>query len=511
MRKAAVLATKDKSKAEPQAAGREATFADRLKRWYRKNRASTLLSLAGRVASLPGGRRLLSIRVADYLSALLRDMVRLDAGLEPLKPGEETLDTLHAEIAQLRKEPEKYARHFRSVRAKRVLYSGQCYYNAWYLSRALRERDWRADVLNWDPNEASQIYYHGEDFRFYDGKPYDFLRDLKFYVESLYRYDVFHFMNKGGMTFGFRLQALLSKGYMPYGDVELVKLLGKKIAYSNNGCLDGVSQTSFSKWGPESVCSICIWRTHPEVCNDEANLQWGAFRNRIADYQCLLGSNRADANCAPTIHEVPEFYCLDAELWDPGIEIPEKWRLDPLPEGGVRVYHAVGNRDLRTDENGVNIKSSHVYLPLIDKLIAEGIPLDLIHPTGVPNREVRFLQAQADIFLEMLTFGWFGANAREAMMLGKVVVAFVRPEWLEDVRHELPDYAAELPIVEATPETVEAVLRDLIANPEKRAEIGRRSHEFAVKWHSKEAGARRFDDVYSRLLKDDPILLERYA
>ena len=32
----------------------------------------------------------------------------------------------------------------------RVLMVGQAYYNAWYLSRALRELGWKADVLNWD-------------------------------------------------------------------------------------------------------------------------------------------------------------------------------------------------------------------------------------------------------------------------------------------------------------------------------------------------------------------------
>ncbi len=39
----------------------------------------------------------------------------------------------------------------------RVLYVGQSYYNAWYLSRELRKLGWKADVLNWDPNPASQM------------------------------------------------------------------------------------------------------------------------------------------------------------------------------------------------------------------------------------------------------------------------------------------------------------------------------------------------------------------
>ncbi len=83
----------------------------------------------------------------------------------------------------------------------------------------------------------------------------------------------------------------------------------------------------------------------------------------------------------------------------------------------------------------------------------------------VPNREVRFTQVQADIVVDMLTFGWFGSNVREAMMLGKPVVCYLRPEWLERMRREIPDYIDELPIVSATPETVEDVLKDLVARP----------------------------------------------
>jgi len=51
----------------------------------------------------------------------------------------------------------------------------------------------------------------------------------------------------------------------------------------------------------------------------------------------------------------------------------------------------------------------------------------------------------------------------------------------------------------ATPVTIYEVLVDLITHPEKRDEIGRRCREFAVKWHSKEAGAQRFDKIYTDL------------
>ena len=388
-----------------------------------------------------------------------------------------------------------------------VLFVGQAYYNNWYLSRALRQRDWKADVLNWDPGLSSQIYYHGEDFRFMKIETkYDVYGQLLFYIKSLLQYDIFHFSNAHGIVFGFELYVWFQYRLGEYSEIYLLKQFGKKIVYSNNGCFDGVSQTAFAQWGPESACSVCSWRLEPSVCSDERNLAWGQFRNSVADYQCTLGGNRVDFNDDPRVHEVPEFYCLDKDLWHPQIEIPEAFRLPSKPEGTIRLYHAVGNKKERTSMAGVNIKSSHIYLPLIEKLKKQGALLELLEPAGVPNKEVRFIQAQADIFLEMLTFGWFGASAREAMMLGKPVICYIRLEWLESVRHEHPDYAAELPIITATPDTVEEVLRELIANPEKCREIGRRSREFAVKWHSAEVAGNRFDEIYSKLLKGDPQL-----
>jgi glycosyltransferase involved in cell wall biosynthesis len=87
------------------------------------------------------------------------------------------------------------------------------------------------------------------------------------------------------------------------------------------------------------------------------------------------------------------------------------------------------------------------------------------------------------------------------MMLGKPVVCYLRPEWLASIRRELPEFVDQLPIVSATPENVYEVLEDLVRNPEKRRDIGRRSREFAVRWHSSERAAARFDQIYRDLLR----------
>jgi glycosyltransferase involved in cell wall biosynthesis len=214
----------------------------------------------------------------------------------------------------------------------------------------------------------------------------------------------------------------------------------------------------------------------------------------------MFAGNRKDYNLTPLAHEVPEWFCLDPQVWSPDLLIPSNYRL-PIPEDTVKIYHAIGNFESRTDAaTQRNIKSTHVYLPLIDQLKAEGHKVEMIFFQDVPNKKVRFYQAQADIVVDMLTFGWFGANIREALMLGKPSVCFLRPEWLETIRREIPEYIDELPVISATPENVHDILVDLIEHPEKRREIGRRSREFAVKWHSAEAGARRMDEIYSNLL-----------
>ena len=68
-----------------------------------------------------------------------------------------------------------------------------------------------------------------------------------------------------------------------------------------------------------------------------------------------------------------------------------------------------------------------------------------IYFTDVPNRDVRYYQVQADVVCDMLTLGWFGANVREAMMLGKPAIGFLRPAWIESVRARFPATSRSCP------------------------------------------------------------------
>jgi glycosyltransferase involved in cell wall biosynthesis len=386
------------------------------------------------------------------------------------------------------------------------LFIGTSYYNAWYLARALRERGWRTTVMSYT-GDGSDKYGHGSDVRIDLTRPDGSLqRAIKIGRRSGQVLDLFlshkilHFTGVHNLRMLYYCNP--ARWRVETGDdIRWLKRLGKKIVYSHTGCLDGVSQTSYAKWGTTPVCNECPWLNVPTVCSDERNLRWGKLRNSLCDYQVSMGGNRVDFNDDPRIHETQQFYCLDSEVWRPDLPIPDEFKL-PDPGDKVRIYHSVGNFELRTNvDTRVNLKSTHIYVPLIERMRASGVPVELVFMKDKPNLEVRYYQAQSDIVCDMLTVGFFGANVREALMLGKPVVCYLRPEWLESIRREQPDFVAELPVVSATPETVEAVLRDLIANPEKRRELGRRGREFAVKWYSAKNAAAVFDRIYSDLIR----------
>ena len=88
------------------------------------------------------------------------------------------------------------------------------YYHGRNCSHALRRLGWRADVPNWDMHEGSQIYYHGEDFRFTKHGEEGYQEQLDFYLKALWKYDIFHFSNIGGMVLVFRFSCPYPRNFI---------------------------------------------------------------------------------------------------------------------------------------------------------------------------------------------------------------------------------------------------------------------------------------------------------
>ena len=57
------------------------------------------------------------------------------------------------------------------------------------------------------------------------------------------------------------------------------------------------------------------------------------------------------------------------------------------------------------------------------------------------------------------------------MMLGKPVICYSSPDWIDAIREEIPDYVHELPVISTSPNTVDRELRNLIVHPENALKL----------------------------------------
>src|SRR6185312_1120335 len=172
-------------------------------------------------------------------------------------------------------------------------------------------------------------------------------------------------------------------------------------------------------------CNRCVWQDQPQVCSDAGNPAWGRKVHTMCDMVDTGGAPSLDwKGNADTVFRDALTMALDPEFWRPDLEIPEEYRLKRSP-GELIVYHAVGNYELRS-RNGRNIKGTDAIMAAIDRLAFEGFPVRLEFVTNVPSTDVRFIQVQADVMVDQLNYGRYGAQACEGMMLGRPVICYMK-------------------------------------------------------------------------------------
>lgn len=383
-----------------------------------------------------------------------------------------------------------------------VLFLHHSYYHFFYLAQALRRRGWRAvSVSIEDPNGANAGYYHGEDLNLYDPDP----EQLQANIQALFdfakaNFQLMHFAGDGHM--GFFPQHF---GAADPPDIVEWKRLGKKLAYTLSGCNSMVPQSSVRAWsrqpGGLAMCDNCPWEQRPDICRDERTDAWAMKVHRHCDLvfselQPALGHLSPDhAN----VVRGPVTTVVDDTVWYPGLAVPDAFRV-PREPGEVLVYHAFGNYGARA-LGGRNIKGTPAVVQAVERLRAEGLPVRFVFATGVPNELVRYYQAQADIVVDQLWAGLWGAQGREGMMLGKPVVAFVNRT--SQQASDVLEAVATAPVVSATVDTLCEVLRSLVLDPARRRDLGLRSREFALAWYSPAAAAARYEAAYDAMLARD--------
>jgi hypothetical protein len=176
----------------------------------------------------------------------------------------------------------------------------------------------------------------------------------------------------------------------------------------------------------------------------------------------------------PTFVSTPDLL-LDVPwaTWCPVVINLERFRMShaPFTHARARVVHAA-SAPLQ--------KGTHYIEPALRPLLTTGrVSLELI--TGRSSSEMPAVFADADIVIDQFRAGSYGVAACEAMASGRVVIGHVVKEVREIIRGAVD---LELPIVEATPDTLHDVVVSLIEDPDRSRALAAAGRTFVERVHS---------------------------
>ena len=159
----------------------------------------------------------------------------------------------------------------------------------------------------------------------------------------------------------------------------------------------------------------------------------------------------------------------------------------PVARKAVRIVHAPSNR---------GCKGSAVVLGVMEKLRARyGDRLEFTLVEGRSNAQALRLYAEADLLIDQLYVGWYGAVAVEAMKMGVPVLAYIRDEDLRFLPGAMARDCREL-FPPVTADTLEDALCALLDNPGLLDRAARQSLEYVHAWHDPVKVARYVLDKY---------------
>lgn len=154
---------------------------------------------------------------------------------------------------------------------------------------------------------------------------------------------------------------------------------------------------------------------------------------------------------------------------------PSRFKVYPPSKGNgvLKVVHAPSNRI---------VKGTKYILKAINSLIDDGYPIELTLVEGLNNIEAVNVYQSADIVIDQILSGWYGALALEVMAMGKPVICYIRKD---DLRHIPEQMANEMPLINSNPEDLYKQLKEIVnMNRHELEKLGHSSRKFVEKWHN---------------------------
>lgn len=298
-----------------------------------------------------------------------------------------------------------------------------------------------------------------------------YFRPYIIFLESLLKYDIFITSCDGyflGATPLWRFEAfLLSLAckktiVFPYGGDSFVykRILSQSLLHCLLMSYPGASKTQTKKAG-----RLDYWVKNADVF--------------IPGFLGVNGFGRDDVRMTSVLH-------IDLKKWRSSMR---KSSANGVQDT-VYVLHAPNHR---------GFKGTEFIIDAVKNLQAEGLKVELLILEKMQNDEVKdIFENKIDILIEQLIYTGHGLNAIEGLASGIPVISN-----LEDQNITLPfrrwSFLNECPIVSASPENIQSVLRNLIVNPKLRLDLGEKGRRYAEKYHSYEAAHYVFNKIFDRV------------
>lgn len=363
-----------------------------------------------------------------------------------------------------------------------ILFVRPDFHCSFFYRDELRELGWKADIFV-PVTYPKHLLFSQDDIILEPKSPLDdktskvlrginfILKFIWFFLRTLpYKYLVFYGRPRSFLNFEDKIlpKFLRDKGFSI--ELSLLKFFNKKFIYLPTGCLEQETRENFLKFDQGNVCTNCGYF---DRCDDRENLK--NFRHINRYFSLVAGWDPFNSSFMKSTHF--KYKSINLDMWKPGLDIPQEHQLNL--EDKLVILHS-SQIDIGRNWKGKNIKGTPFLIEAVNQLKSEGHNIELIYIKHKKSSEMRFYQAQADIVVEQLIYGWWGSTGVECMALGKPVICYIRPEWKDFYLKHFPE-VEELPVIEASTTTIYAVLKELILHKNLREKKGQESRTFAEK------------------------------
>lgn len=278
---------------------------------------------------------------------------------------------------------------------------------------------------------------------------------IKLFSEVADRYDVFHF-NYGSSLLDFPYLGLDHLDFSP------LKKRGKKIFVTYQGC-------------DARLRSYCLKNFQTSVCHMSKHWHCSAPADFVKEKRARKVFRYADKVFAlnpDLLHYLPGaelmlYACAAAE--SPAAAKPRE-------PGPFRILHAPSNPE---------IKGTETVIRAVEKLNREDFEAELLLVQNKSHDEAMKIYARADLAVDQLHAGWYGAFAAEAMALGLPVLCYLRQSDLE----KYVSFRDEIPVVNTTEQDLYENLKALIQDKNRLWDLSEKGKSYAFKYHSPRAVA----------------------